>query len=102
MLKDLKLAFCSVAVTSASFSQTGAFGYGAAVAIAAALLFALGRAIWRSLFQAEQGGRFEFRDTRAARRRSERIFNPLLLFAVANPALPNKTATNQDHRHVQT
>jgi hypothetical protein len=102
MIRDLKLAFRSAAVTSASFSQTGAFGYGAIVTIAAALLFALGRAIWRSLFQAEHGGRFKFRDTRTVHRRTERTFNPLLLLGVASMALPNKTATNQDHRHVQT
>jgi hypothetical protein len=97
VLKDLKLAFCSAAIASASFSQPGAFGYGAIVAIAAALLSALGRAIWRSLLQAGHGRR----DVPAARRHSERTFNPLLLLAASNLALPNKTSTSQEHRHVQ-
>ncbi len=97
MLKDLKLAFCSAAIASASFSQADAFGYGAIVAITAALLSALGRAIWRSLFQAGHCRR----DVPAARRRSERTFNPLLLLATSNMALSNKTSTSQEYRHVQ-
>ncbi len=97
MFKDFKLAFCSAAIASASFSQAGAFGYGAVVAIAAALLSALGRAIWRSLLQAGH----DRRDVPAARRRSERTFNPLLLLATSNMAFSNKTSNSQEHRHVQ-
>jgi len=95
MFKDLKLAFCSAAVTSANFSQAGAFGYGAVVAIAAALLSVLGRAIWRSLLQAgHDGSQFRLRDMRATRRRDERTFSPLLLLAASNMALPDKTSNN--------
>ena len=97
MLKDLRFRFCSAAIASASFSQAGAFGYGAVVAIAAALLSALGRAIRRSLLLAGHGRR----DVPAARRHSERTFNPLLLLATSNMALSNKSSTSQEHRHVQ-
>jgi hypothetical protein len=98
MLRDLKLTVCSAAVASASFSQAGAFGYGALVAFVAALLSALGRSIWRSLVQAgHDRGIFMLRDKRAARRRSEGTFNPLLL-----PAAINKASINRENRHVQT
>jgi hypothetical protein len=99
MLKDLKLTVCSAAITSASFSPAGAFGYGALIAFAAALLSALGRSIWRSLLRAGHGrGEFMLRDKRVARRRSEGGFKPLLLLA----ALNNKTSINRENRHVQT
>ncbi len=81
MLKDLKVAFCSAAVASASVSQAGAFGYGIVVAISAALLSALGRVIWRLFLRSEHDeGQFVLRDMRAARRRRKIIFNPLLRF----------------------
>lgn len=106
MLKDLKFAFCSAAITSASFSQAGAVGYGAVVAIAAALLSTLGRAIWRLLHQAgRDGSQFKFRDIPAARRGSEATFNPLQPFAAhrrCELARSNKTSTSQEHRHVET
>jgi hypothetical protein len=99
MFKDLKLMVCSAAVASAAFSQAGAFGYGALVVFAAALLSALVRSIWRSLCRAghDRGG-FMLRDTRAARRHSEGAFNPLLLLAASN----NKTSADREHRRVQT
>ena len=92
MLKDLKLAICSAAVTSASFSQAGVFGYGAVIALAAALLSALGRAISRSLLQPRDDG---------DELKLHEAFNPLLPLA-SNMALSNKTSTSQEHRHVQT
>jgi hypothetical protein len=93
MLKDLKFTFCSAAVTSASFSQAGAFGYGAVVAIAAALVSALARAIWRSLHQiGRDGDQFGLRNVRATCRGREATFSPLLLVATANMTPSNKTS----------
>jgi hypothetical protein len=99
--KDLKLAFFSAAVTSAGLSQPGAFGYRAVAAIAASLLSASGRAIWRSLLRTEHdGSQFKIlRDMRAAGRRSKGTFNPSLLLADWRMALSSKTSTNQEHRH---
>ena len=101
MLKDLKLAFFSAAITSAGLSQPGAFGYRAVVAIAALLLSALGRAIWRALLWSKHdGSQFKLlRDMRAAGRRSEGTFNPSLLLADWHMALSRKTPTDQEHRH---
>jgi hypothetical protein len=101
MLKDLKLAFFSAAITSAGLSQPGAFGYRAVVAIAASLLSALGRAIWRALLRSKHdGSRFKrVRDMRAAGRRSKGTFNPPLLLADWHMALSSKTSTDREHRH---
>ena len=101
MLKDLKLAFFTAAVTSAGLSQPGAFGYRAVVAIAVSFLSALGRAIWRSLLRTEHdGSQFRhLRDMRAAGRRSKGTFNPPLLFAHWHMALSRKSSTDQEHRH---
>jgi hypothetical protein len=102
MFKYLKLTVCSAAVTSASFSPAGAFGYGAVIALTAVVLSALGGAIWRSLLQAGRDrSQFELLDMRVARRGSERTFNPLSLFATSNMGLSNKPSTIQEHRHVQ-
>jgi hypothetical protein len=102
MLKDLKLAFFSAAITSAAgLSQPGAFGYRAVVAIAAFLLSALGRAIRRALLRTEHDGSQSklVRDMRAAGRRSKGSFNPSLLSADWHRALSSKTSTDREHRH---
>ena len=101
MLRDLKLAFFSAAVTSAGLSQPGAFSYRAVVAIAASLLSVLGRAVFRSLLRTEHdGSQFQvLRDMRAAGRRSKRTFNPALLLVDWPMALSSKTSTDQEHRH---
>jgi len=102
MLNDLKLAFSSAVITSASFSQAGVFGYGAVVAIAVALLCTLGRAIWRLLLEVGRNlGKFKLRNMPVARQPNERPFNSLLLLATSNMALTNKTCASQERRYVQ-
>ena len=94
MLKDLRLAFCSAAVNSASYSQTDAVGYGAAIAIATTVLSALARAIWLSLPQATRrdASLFKLRNTQAEHRRTEIIFN-ISRFVTSNVALSDETST---------
>jgi hypothetical protein len=100
MLKDLKLAFFSAAVTFAGLSPPGAFGYRAVVGIAVSLLSALGRAIWRALPRTEHdGSQFKLvRDMGAAGRRSKESFNPSLLLAGWHTPLSSKIL-DQEHRH---
>jgi hypothetical protein len=101
MLKDLKLAFFSAAITSAGLSQPGAFGYRAVVAFAVLLLCVWGRYFGRALLWSKHdGSQFKLlRDMRAAGRRSKGTFNPSLLLADWHMALSSKTPTDQEHRH---
>ena len=99
MLKDLKLAFCSAAITSASVPKPALSDTALSLQLPLPLV-CLGRAIWRLFLRSEHDeGQFKLRDMRAARRRRKIIFNPLALLAASNLALSNRTSTGQEHRH---
>jgi hypothetical protein len=102
MLKDLQLKVCSAAIASASLSQPGALGYGAAISIAVGLLHATVRTIWQWVRQlARDGNRPQRRSTRGAGRNGAITARPWLLPAGFNMAPASKAPGRRERYHAQ-